>query len=129
MKRFILLLVVLSASRSEIVRQRRQTQFCSGSNCNQNNFGGFFPVGGFVGFPIGGFRAAQTCFGSNCNQNNGRKKREIVPEELELECMKFLLWSRKIQDHQNVFNSRLGKGVYKIPTLEQENPISKCFQF
>merc|ERR1711951_44573 len=63
-------------------RVKRQSQFCSGSNCNQNNFGGFFPGGGFAGFPIGGgFGATQNCFGSNCNQNNGRKKREIVLEE------------------------------------------------
>merc|ERR1712018_345900 len=74
MIKFFLLLLAFSASKSEVVRQRRQTQGCfGGSNCNQNNFGpalgGFIPGGGF--FPIGfGGGASQFCSGSNCNQNN-----------------------------------------------------------
>merc|ERR1712002_143787 len=80
-------------SEDEDDRVKRQVQNCSGSNCNQNNFGagGFipapapafpvfpssafvpapeFPVGGF-GAGFGGFGATQNCANSNCNQNNG----------------------------------------------------------
>merc|ERR1712129_390354 len=86
-------------------RKKRQIQNCQGSQCNQNNAGGFAGVGtGFGGFPVagatqncqgslcnqnnaGGFAgfgfagATQNCSGSSCNQNNGRKWKSTKQEK------------------------------------------------